>query len=436
MQMHVLAFDHFFGQDLAALREALSAGDRLTEIRYQRVRRPARRVLPEVAFAGLETPYDGDEFTNALPAMNEVGRRIADWLAGVHHPDVFVTPSDSFFYLRPVIERFRALGIPTVVVQKETTISPMTMAEHSIAVGRTTPFMSDAMTVCSERQAEFWIRAGCDPRLITVTGQPRFDVYGRGRPPAEPPSVLFLSYMDDAYLTSGSEVRLAGNWKDQRLATERVLAQIAAGGTPVRVKRHPQQQASEEALGGAVTRAAQTADTRELILEATVVVGFQTTALFEAAAAGRQCIYAAWGEPFTSVREHLIPFHTYDQVVTHATSPAHLAELLAAPASVPLATSDGVRIAEHHLGPLDGLASERVWAVLRDVAATGAPEWPKPSWAEIGRRAWTLPFVVSRFVAASRRPAAVDDVVQQAQEVTSAVAHRTLRGRESHRRSR
>jgi hypothetical protein len=49
-----------------------------------------------------------------------------------------------------------------VVVQKETTISPDTMEDHSLIVGEFAPFVSDYMTVCSERHREFWLRAGVD----------------------------------------------------------------------------------------------------------------------------------------------------------------------------------------------------------------------------------------------------------------------------------
>ena len=68
-------------------------------------------------------------------------------------------------------------GMPVVVVQKETTMSQATMETFSTEVGAAAPFISDFMTVCSERQREFWIRAGPTCDRIEMTGQPRFDVY-------------------------------------------------------------------------------------------------------------------------------------------------------------------------------------------------------------------------------------------------------------------
>ncbi len=53
------------------------------------------------------------------------------------------------------------------------------MRVHSESVRRYAPPLADRMTVCSERQREFWLRAGAEAATVTVTGQPRFDYYLR-----------------------------------------------------------------------------------------------------------------------------------------------------------------------------------------------------------------------------------------------------------------
>ena len=50
------------------------------------------------------------------------------------------------------------------------------------------------------------------------------------------------------------------------------------------------------------------ADTRDLILASDIVVGFQTTALYEAVAARKRTIYAAWGAEYQLHQSGLIPF--------------------------------------------------------------------------------------------------------------------------------
>src|SRR5438270_10614241 len=178
--MHVLAFDHFFDQDLDALKSALDPSDALDVIPYRRLHKLAQAHFPESAFATLDAafaPVVEASWDSYLP----VAEAFAAWLASAYRPSVFVVPNDNFFYLRPVIASFRARGVPTVVVQKETTIAPLTMDEDSEVIRRYVPFMADVMTVCSERHRQFAIRCGALPEQVIVTGQPRFDVYAAAR---------------------------------------------------------------------------------------------------------------------------------------------------------------------------------------------------------------------------------------------------------------
>ena len=374
VRLRILAFDHFYRQDLEAIRTALRADDALDVIPYQRLRRIARRAFPAEAFTGVERAFAPDMAT-AWARYEPLVDRFVDWVVAAYGPNVFVAPSDVFFYLRPAIIRLRGLGIPTVVVQKETTISPMVMELHATDVGRSTPFMSDLMTVCSDRHRDFWLRAGAPPELVRVTGQPRFDVYrtNRATPGAHGrPRLLYLSYEDVAYLPADLGGADESSWRELRRETEEVLS-AASTDWHITVKRHPQQPDEDDWLGENVDRADRDADTRTLILESDVVVGFQTTAVLESALAGKRVLYAAWGETFEASRALLIPYDSYSGVVTHVHSAAELAELLGAGlVNIPRPTSAGMKMIEEHLGPTDGLASQRVVALLRSCASTSA----------------------------------------------------------------
>ena len=127
-RVRVLAMDHFFDQDL----RALAAHPRLDVRRfaYQRLRGPAMRVLGEDVATGLQA--------FARPELADGRRRYALWLTGEVRRlylerafDVIVLPSDTFFYVRSLPDAAHALGVPVVVVQKETTISIDTMERHS-----------------------------------------------------------------------------------------------------------------------------------------------------------------------------------------------------------------------------------------------------------------------------------------------------------------
>jgi hypothetical protein len=296
-----------------------------------------------------------------------------------YKPSLFVTPSDVFFYLRPFITAFKEFGLKTFVLQKETTISPLVMDVHSVEIGKYVPFMSDFMTVCSERHKEFWLRAGAKSDLIAVTGQPRFDIYKRDiveglSKAVTATKILYLSYDDSAYLPSDLGSDFDGSWKKQRQETEMVLTDISLD-SEITVKKHPQQSLAGDWLGPNVRRADRFADTRKLIVEADVVVGFQTTALYEAAVAGKPTIYAAWGEVFEENKESLIRFDLAGELVTHALSSDHLRELLSQRTEdLPKASEVGLRVVYDELGPIDGMATERSWNLMKEFCSTPNPE--------------------------------------------------------------
>jgi hypothetical protein len=382
-RLRVLALDHFFDQDL----NALAAHSRL-EVRrfpYQRLRGAALRMLGADVATGLRA--------FARPELEASRRRYAAWLAREVRRlylerafDVIVIPSDTFFYVRSLPQAAHALGIPVVVVQKETTISVDTMEAHSKLIGEAAPMVGDFMTVCSDRHREFWLRAGANGDLVEVTGQPRFDIYASLRPIArQRRRILFLAYQLDAYVPGAGGGMGWRTWEPLRDATESVLLEaVRRGSCEVVVKCHPQQNHRVEAArlsrragtawNHGLSVAQPDADTRELIVTADVVVGFQTTAMYEAVAARRPVIYAAWGEEYERHRDQLIPFHEAPNgCLYRADSAAALASLLNA-ATPPESTACSSWY-EDALGPVDGCATERVAARLEAVAA----QWPLSS---------------------------------------------------------
>ena len=153
----VLALDHFFDQDLRALE-----GHPRLQVRrfpYQQLRGRAVRIMGRRSLA------------DCIPTTIPVSLRHAPGTRHGSHArcermylerafDVIVLPSDTFFFVRTLPAAAHRLGVPVVVVQKETTISQATMDVFSLEIGVEAPFVSDHMTVCSERQAEFWRRPG------------------------------------------------------------------------------------------------------------------------------------------------------------------------------------------------------------------------------------------------------------------------------------
>lgn len=367
--MNFLTFDHFFSQDLDALESVLGKNDITTRIPYQRWLRLARKCFPAPAFSGLAAAYD-PRHSEAWKAFGRLVRDEVSWLCRVYRPNILLLPSDAIFYVRPFIEEFQSHGVPTFVMQKETTISPLVMDEHSLQISQFVPFMSDLMTVCSERHKQFWIRAGADENRIIVTGQPRFDVYANQRRVRTDSKkrLLFLSYDDVAYLPTDVGQEFDGSWKSLRLQTEREL-NSASFDWEIIVKEHPQQGFADSALGLNVQKADRFSDTRSLIRDCDVVIAFQTTAIYEAIVCGRPVIYAAWGDVFDKMKSTLNRFEEIEGMVNWARSPEELADLLNRDVDlIPASSQAGFNESIVHLGPINGTASRSTLALIHQVA--------------------------------------------------------------------
>jgi hypothetical protein len=378
-RVRVLALDHFSKQDRDALIDAGGDAFAWRTVPYWRFRNRANEIVPPDVLEGLE-PWARPELEPQRRAFatwcrRELGRLYLEWPF-----DVLLLPSDAFYYVRTLPEACHELGVPAFVAQKETTITDYSLAEHAPEVQAYAPFISDRMTVCSERHKQFWVAAGSDPALIEVTGQPRFDVYARTTDHASEQgrTVLFLSYEPDAYLHEAGD-RAIG-WRDLRDETERVLIDATADDWNVVVKLHPLQdraaeQAALETKAGRnplVTLAAAYADTRELILAADVVVGFQTTALYEAMAAGKPVAYTAWGALYERFAPVLIPFEDRGDLLQVVRSPDELRSWLRDPPSVgPELREQRRAFIEEMLGPFDGRSSDRTLQVI----AAEAQRW-------------------------------------------------------------
>lgn len=352
----------------------------------------AASIFDEEVLTGLEA-YFKPEHTEARERYAELVRRKIERLYRVYRFDAVLAPSDTFFWIRSVTRACQALGIPMVVLQKEATIPPGWLDGPAQEWCEVSPFIADHMLVSSANHRQFWLNGGVDPDIVTVTGQPRFDIYARperwrgwgemGVELDDKPAVLFLTYDLNVYLPIIDRTGLSP-WAQLRDETEQVLLDIARRGVAnVLLKGHPQPGEDQSAHLDRLTETPgvfkldSQGDVRHYIASSDVVVSFQTTALMEALAAGRHVIYTWWTEPTGQYKEDLIPFHEETEALDIARSPAELGETIEWRLGEP--TSPGFRneaareLVERFLGPIDGFAGERCWAEAEAVVArTGA----------------------------------------------------------------
>ncbi len=388
--MNVLVLDHHFGQDIRALLLKNPGHHRVRTVSPLYFARVAERFFPPVVFDADLASYHAADLAAARAGYR---RRAFDLLFDLYRLfpfDVFLSPSDTFFYIRDVIDACHELGVPFGVIQKETGVSVASLEKHASELRRWFPFKGDWMTTCSAKSLTFWVASGAAPERVFVVGQPRFDYYRQpeewpARANGRVPTVLFLSYDWDAYDEGRTLGVVHRPWVDLHAQTESVLRDVAATGKlRVLLKPHPQQ--SAEMLAGLRSRLGGVAglsildggaDTRELIVSADIVVGFQTTALAEAMAAGTRVVYTFWTDAVERVKRQLLPYHELDGCIEVVRSPQECRQALLRPSDAgpsEAQMSERLAFAEQYLGPVDGRAAERTWRVVEEETASFASQ--------------------------------------------------------------
>lgn len=381
--MKLLCIDHFFEQDIEAM-VASSGEHHCWSIPFQRFYRAAHRIFPEEVHTGIDAFFQ-PQYEQARREYAAAARAEVERLYKTYRFDAVLAPSDTFFWIRAVIDVLREMGIPVAVLQKEATIPPGWLEGPAKEWNEISPFIADHMLVSSENHRRFWLNGGVDPDIVAMTGQPRFDLYARpeqrrswaqlGVDTGGKRTVLFLTYDCNAYLPIIDRTGHAP-WLELRQETESVLLDVAERGlATVLVKAHPQ--AAEDqtehlkslSIRPGIVNLDPHIDVRHVIANADVVVGFQTTALMEALAAGRPTIYTWWTEPAHRYADDLIPFHSEREALTVADSPGELRDAIEAglaseAGDAGIRSDQAMALVDLYLGPIDGRAGERCWQEL------------------------------------------------------------------------
>ncbi len=241
--------------------------------------------------------------------------------------DAFITPADTFYYLRPLIEELRVLGVPTVVQDKEGTIAPGAMMEaHAQMMAERYPPIAELYVFWNHRVREYWRRIGLPDDRARIVGQPRSDFFFHAeRWPAKSSLgltdnkklVVAFTYDADTYLRT-TEALPDRPWKKLRDDMHGAMRALASERRDVEIviKAHPQQvelaeviaefaaepQANVKVMAGAGTAS-------HLLVRADVIVGFQSTVMIEAMLTKKPVIYAGWGDTHARHAENLVPIH-------------------------------------------------------------------------------------------------------------------------------
>lgn len=316
----VLVIDHNFVQDIEALRAAATEKNvNLISISFAPIYLLAELYFPPDIREGSYLRDEMAPYKRDYRIMLEQLLRLWNPAKRIH---CFVTPSDSFFWIRELIGLLHDKRVPCIVVDKEGTISPHDMEHFSKKVSELFPFISDFIIVWSQRQREFWSRTGVPADKILIEGQPRSDFFLHPERWLSKETLvgkckrlfLFFTFETDAYAPIPGDHL----WRDLRCDLHMAIEAFARQYPDhvFVVKTHPQQRdrfqvEQEFARTGlkniVVLHGAEIA--RHLIVQSDVIIGFQTTALIEGMLAGKKVIYTEWSSTVRDNLQNLIPFH-------------------------------------------------------------------------------------------------------------------------------
>lgn len=316
----VLIMDHNFVQDIDALRYAATHKKiNLISISFAHLYLLAELYFPiEIR----EGSYQREEMESCKLDYRILLEKMLKYWNPARRIHCFLTPSDSFFWIRELIILLKEKGVPCIVVDKEGTISPHDMEHFSKNVADFFPLISDFIIVWSQRQKEFWLRTGVPADKILIEGQPRSDFFLHPERWLSKETLvgkckrlfLFFTFETDAY----SPIPGDPLWRELRSDVHMEIESFARQYPDhvFVVKTHPQQRdrfqvEQEFARTGlkniVVLHGAEIA--RHLIVQSDVIIGFQTTALIEGMLAGKKVIYTEWSSDVRDNLHNLIPFH-------------------------------------------------------------------------------------------------------------------------------
>ncbi|NWG24078.1 MAG: hypothetical protein HXY30_06605 [Pseudorhodoplanes sp.] len=314
--------------------------------------------------------------------------------------DAVVTANFGYFAQREFGAALKQAGTPLVVLHKENVKSPERV-EYWRAIYRTRgAFEGSKILVYSDTEKELQAETGVAAReQIAVTGMPRMDRIHRWRKnhaadqSGNAPQVLFFSFWRKEKLTDMERVTDARvridvtdgewanlSWTELCEGTHKAIIELARRNPQARVvvKTKAQSRRVDDSLNLLRQFAGELppnlsvvsgGDPFPLIVASSVVIGFNTTALLEALAAGKPVIVPQFGEADDPRMRPLVI--DVGDAVERARSPDEIVERASAHLNAPSPRASDLRPAAAEaltfwVGNDDGMAGQRVREAVRD----------------------------------------------------------------------
>jgi hypothetical protein len=374
---------------LAAVSGRLALGQRVLTLS----RLDVRVVFKAITGPDVFTRLTDSDYRPGDPELEEGKRRYREFLVRVlpryrrwTGVTAITTANVRFRSERELADACTEVGVAFVPLHKESISTPgqrpwITRGLAELAG----PFGGRAIAVYNADERDSIVRSGFAPAAsVHVVGCPRMDILHRDRASATPPRVdapVVLFAVDvhagtwtpfDARLETG-----APRW--QRLASELEAAFIAAAREDperpylikAKIGREDQQVTRLPAVLPANVEVVAGGLATDLIRRAAAVVGFNSTVLLEALAAGVPAVVPRFGEAAEAdAREWTFQL---GDAVRAVDDPRQLADVLrdaVAEGRSRELTAESAAALERYVGNSDGCAGERAWTFLSEATAS------------------------------------------------------------------
>jgi glycosyltransferase involved in cell wall biosynthesis len=367
-----------------------------------------RRVFKTMAEGILHPSLDDNNYSSNDPEVESSKRAYRDFLIDLwakleyfYKFDVVLTANFAYFAERELAAALETRGIPFVVLQKENLKTPgfMDFFAHLYRIRRG-PFLGRRIFVYNDIERRLEIDAGViTPNRVTITGMPRLDVIHRWRESqvvndgeGDSPQVLFFSFWPKTGLPIMARKTRTGivggyerldedlenlSWSELVKGCHQAMLRLAKESPEIRVVikakgRTRESSAMYEMLGEPAhippnVEIVEGGDPFHLIARSRVICGFNTTALFEALAAGKPVVMPRFGEALDERMQAYVV--NLEDAVEYADSPGDLIDRLRRHALgsgliETILPQRKVRVLEKWVGNADGMSGHRVREAL------------------------------------------------------------------------
>jgi len=282
--------------------------------------------------------------------------KVVQELVDTYQVDLFILPKIHDDWIIDLNLAIKEIGVPALITERENVATPMRMKNVPPTVKKYIDFSVDRLCVASKQHEEFWLKSGHDPDKIVLTGALKSDFWYRQdlwkAPEDLHPAlgnnrlkILFFAFGKDTYRYSfwypgesrdwlpllwdvhGSLARLLDKYSEQ------IQLIYKKGAKPGRDTADEAFTLIEERMPGLTAENLlilyKLYRAEQLIVNADLVIGFQSSAIIESMFVDVPIIYVGWGELYDDIKDTMLPLHdTENSGILHARSPAELDQLL------------------------------------------------------------------------------------------------------------